>query len=103
MEDQPTLEQKARRYLGLKNQMDALQEEADLIRLEIKTDIQIAGFTEPQVWQGVRVSPIPASVRFRLDKARLVNAGVTAAQLAAGEVKTEIEATVRITGTEDDD
>ena len=104
--DQPSLEHKARRYLEIKRKIEELGEEADLIRLEIKNDV-IEGIHKdaayPLKWQGVRITLIPPSTRFRLDKAKLVSAGVTAAQLAAGEIKTEIDATVRITGTAEED
>jgi len=96
-------EELALAYLDLQSQIEKLEERADAIRANLRVKI---GFDDVKPdpanpghnWDfpGVRVSWVKGRTTEKLDRAKLVLAGVTAEQIEKGTVRSSFAPTMRI-------
>lgn len=97
MEDAAAL---AREYLSLKSSIKLLETQADEVRARLQAAVGFETITEQKVWEypdeGVRVSWVKGRVTERLDRSKLVQAGVTKDQLEKGTIRQQFPPSMRV-------
>lgn len=93
----------AQEYLDIQQTMDLLDTRASEVREELKGLLKFAEVHEPKTWElgKARVVWVKGRTTEKLDKAKLVQAGVTAAQLSAATTRAVGQPSMRIVPADD--
>jgi hypothetical protein len=95
----------AQMYLKTQKRIKELEEQATLIKANLRSAIGFDTVVEPKTWdyEGVKVQWVKGRVMEKLDRAKLVQAGVTKEQLEKGTVKSTYEPTMRVVSADSDE